>query len=136
MDGRLVIGHFRAGAIDDEKLNRLIAGAWRDAIVDPVDGAEIATILGVARERLSADRSPITAEISAGGITGAEMVLLFAGAFAGAFAKEFGSEVGKGTGKATIRLIRKIWDKTLSRRIRFADPEALGEEVTPQVEPY
>ena len=126
-DDNLVVGCFRAGTADDENLNRLIAEAWSGAIADPADGAEIASILGVAKENLRTVPPPLTAEVRSGGITGAEMVLVFAGAFAGAYAKELGCDLGKSAGKATIRLVRTIWDKVLARRIRSAEPEALGE---------
>ena len=134
--GDLIVGYFRAGAIDDEELNRLVADAWAEAIVDPADGAEIASILDTAKENLRIFPPPIVVEVRSGGITGAEMALVFAGAFAGAYAKELGSEAGKSASKATIKLIRKIWDKALSRRVRSAEAEALGEEMPWEEEPH
>jgi hypothetical protein len=123
----LVVGCFRAGTVDDEDLNRLIANAWSDAIADPTDGPEIASILGVPRQNLRMIPPPLAVKVRSGGITGAEMVLVLAGAFAGAYAKELGCELGKSAGKATIKLVRAIWDKLLVRRIRSAEAEALGE---------
>jgi hypothetical protein len=131
-----VIGCFRAGAIDDEELSRLVADAWAEAIVDPVDAAEIASILDIAKEKLRIFPPPIVVEVRSGGITGAEMALVFAGAFAGAYAKELGSEAGRSASKATIKLVRKIWDKALSRRVRSVEAEALGEEMPWEEEPH
>jgi hypothetical protein len=130
MDQRndLVVGYFSAGAIDDAGLNRLIARAWTEAVLDPVDSASIASILGVPPDRLRDAPPPVVAEVLQAGITGAEMVLLFAAAFAGAFAKDLGSAAGKSASAATMKLVRKVWERVLWRRIRAADPEALGEE--------
>jgi hypothetical protein len=124
----LAVGFFRAGAIDDGELNHLIVHAWSDAIADPTDGEEIAMILGITKENLQTIPPPLEAKVRSGGITGAEMVLAFAAPFAVAYAKELGGETGQIAGKATLKLVRKIWDKVLSRRIRSAEAEALGEE--------
>ena len=127
-DDHLTGGFFRAGAIDDGELNRLLVGAWSDAIADPADGKEIASILALAKENLQTIPPPLEAKVRSGGITGAEIALTFATPFAVAYAKELGCETGQIAGKATMKLVRKIWDKVLSRRVRSAEAEALGEE--------
>jgi len=58
-----VIGHFTAGAVDDEELNRLIADAWSEAIVDPADDQEIAGQIQTAADR-GRPSSPQPTEIS------------------------------------------------------------------------
>ena len=124
----LAVGRFMAGAIDDVELNRLIADAWSDAIADPTDGKEVASILGIVKENLPTIPPPLEAKVRSGGITGAEIVLAFAAPFAVAYAKELGRETGQIAGRATMKLVRTIWDRVLSRRIRSAEAEALGEE--------
>ena len=124
----LAVARFKAGAIDDGELNRLIADAWSNAIADPTDGKEIASILGIAKENLQTIPPPLEAKVRSGGIIGADLVLAFAAPFAVAYAKELGCETGKIAGKATVKLVRRIWDKMLSHRIRSAEAEALGEE--------
>ena len=99
---------FRAGTIKDEELRRLIADVSVKPIVDPVGGAEFASILDTAKENLRIFPPPIVVEVRNGGIAGAQMALAFAGACAGAYAKELGSEAGKSASKATIKLARKI----------------------------
>jgi hypothetical protein len=99
-------GCFRAGAIEDEELRRLIADVSAEPIVDPVGGAEIASILDTAKENLRIFPPPIVVEVRNGGIAGAQMTLAIAGEFAGAYAKEL--EAGKSASKATIKLVRKI----------------------------
>jgi hypothetical protein len=114
----LVIGCFRAGAIDDEELSRLVADAWAEAIVDPVDAAEIASILDIAKEKLRIFPPPIVVEVRSGGITGAEIALVFAGAFAGAYARLRSNSLGRFGTRRSLAVYDRLKPKHWARRCR------------------
>jgi hypothetical protein len=117
----VLIGRFEAGTVDrPEELNRLIAEMWQQAVRDPNDSAQLAETLRVSTDELRSVPSPISARVGKSGFTGAEILIALAGAFAIAFAERLGEEAGRAAGE-------KVW-AILYRRLRRAEPEAIGDE--------
>ena len=101
---------YRAGNADADELDAAIAKAWRDALSDPDERAKIARLLA---EALDPEQPPFKAETGSSGMTGAEILILLAGAFAVAFAKDMAGAAGKNSAQA----LRKLWNNHIAPRV-------------------
>jgi hypothetical protein len=117
-----VIAKNGVGTVDEPGLAPLIGNAWRIALSDPKDKAEIAALLGAKQDELDPDRPPFTAEIAGAGFTGAEVLIAVAVGFVTGVAKDLGSAAGKGAAKQ----LREIWEDYMRDRVSPPGSGKLG----------
>jgi hypothetical protein len=126
-ENRLVARHL-AGSTDPEQLDDKVAKAWSSALNDPQDGAKVAAILGLNQQDLQDVPPPFKTEVRKAGLTGAEIVVVFAGAFAVAYAKKLGTAAGNAAAEFTLEQARRLWP-ILKRWMFRSETEVLGDEL-------
>jgi hypothetical protein len=130
-ENEIIVGRYEAGTVDQPKeLDELIERVWIEAVEDQQESARIAAILGIPATRLRSVPTPVRTKIAKAGLTGAEVEIALVGAFVIAVAKEIGKVAGQTAGRFTVEEAKKLW-VILRRRLRKSEPEALGEESTP-----
>jgi hypothetical protein len=117
-----------SGSADPEQLNGAIADAWRSALNDQRDRAEIASLLGVQESELYPDNPPFRAEVKGAGMFGAEILIVLATSFGVGFAKEFGTRLGSQAGKTAAEALRHLWTDYLRHRVSPPGSGRLGPE--------
>jgi hypothetical protein len=122
------IALLQAGSTDPEKLDDLIDKAWSDAIANSEDRAKIGAILGLTEQEVKKAPPPFRVKVGKAGLTGAELIIIFATAFAVAYVKQLGTEGGTVAAKVTVRQAKEVW-RLLKERMLRSEPEALGSEV-------
>lgn len=109
----MVVERGPAGTADDDKLNELIENAWRDLLAQQKAREEIADLLGCDSAALDPKLVPFRASVEAGGLTGAEIGIAFAGGFGAGLAKEFGGAAAK----ALTSVVKRLWFKYVRPRV-------------------
>lgn len=117
-----------SGTADEGQLNTLIADAWRVALADPRERAEIATLLGAQEDELDPDNPPFRADVRGAGTFGAEILIALAVGFAVGFAEEFGKGVGGQAGKKAAKALRNLWIYHIRDRVSPPGTGRLGPE--------
>jgi hypothetical protein len=118
-----VIVRYAAGTADEPRLNSEVAKAWRAAIGNAADRAEIARLLGVQESELDPNQVPFRAEISGAGLTGGEVLIAIATGFAIGIAKD----IGTAAGKAAARRLRDLWNNYMHDRVNPAGTRLIGQ---------
>jgi hypothetical protein len=111
-----------AGTADETQLNLLIAEAWRAALNEAGDKAEIAALLGVPASELDPRQPPFRASIGGAGLTGAEVLIALGTGFLLGVAKEIGGAAGKSASKK----LRELWTTYLRDRVSPPGSGKLG----------
>ena len=118
----------KAGSTDPDDLDELIRSAWLSAVDDPADRAQLAGLLGLTADQLKTAPAPFRAELRKSGLTGAEIVILFAAAFVNAYGEKLGKAAGTAAADFTIEKARAIWP-IVKRWMFRSDTEVLGHEI-------
>lgn len=127
-DDEYVVAKHDSGTRDEEQLNTSIAHAWREALEDPKERAEIADLLGVQEGELDANNPPFRAEVKGAGTFGADILIALAVGFALGFAKKFGEEIGGAAGKKAAEQLRILWRYHIRDRVSPPGSGQLGPE--------
>jgi hypothetical protein len=127
-DDDQVIVRITSGSADGEELNRLIANAWRDALSDSKERAEIAALLGAQEDELDQNNPPFQAEVEGAGTFGAEILIALAAGFAVGFAKEFGKTLGRAAGKRAAEVLLDLWSDHIRHRVSPPGSGRLGRD--------
>ena len=112
-----VIARSAAGTADAEELDKAIATAWREAISDERDRAEIASLLGTEETKLNPSIPPFQAHVGGAGMFGADILIALAVGFAIGAAKGFGEEEGEPAGKAAAKALNRLWIEYIRDRV-------------------
>ena len=123
-----VIAKYASGTADEEQLNALIADAWRAALKNSKERAEIAALLGVQESGLDPENPPYRAEVSGAGTFGAEILIALAVGFTLGFATEFGKGVGGKVGKEAAKAFAGLWTAHIRNRVSPPGSGRLGLE--------
>jgi hypothetical protein len=126
MQRNIEVARYQAGSTDPSELDAAISQAWSDALADENDRAKIQETLSPLG--LAGAQSPFATRVSGSGLTGAEILIIFAASFAGSYAKELGETAGKAAADLTIEKARKLWS-IIRKRMLVAEPEVLGSEL-------
>jgi hypothetical protein len=117
-----------SGTADEEQLNISIADAWRAALTDSKERAEIAALLGVQESELDPDNPPFRAVVEGAGVFGADILILLAVSFGVGFAKEFGKRLGSQAAKMAAGALRGLWTDHMRNRVSPPGSGRLGPE--------
>jgi hypothetical protein len=117
------IAKHAAGKADENELIARIGDAWRKVLGDPKERAAVAASLQVDEDKLSPDLPPFIAKVSGSGLTGGEVIIVFATAFTVAFAKDMGSAAGK----AFAERLRRFWADYMQERVSPPGSGKLGD---------
>jgi hypothetical protein len=109
----MAIERSAAGTADDDDLNALIESAWRDVLAQQNERKAVAELLSSDPATLDPRLVPFRATIDAGGLTGAEILIVAGTGFASAFAKEFGAAAAK----ALFPKLQQLWNKYIRPRV-------------------
>lgn len=113
MAEREIIEKSAGGAADEDELNKRIASVWGQMLADPTTKKEVADLLGCNEDALKSDQPPVVAEVKAGGMTGAEILIAIAVGFALGVAEKTGEAAGKAVGAKIV----KLWNDKMRRRV-------------------
>lgn len=117
-----------SGTADQEQLKTSIADAWRAALEDTKERAEIAALLGARESELDPDNPPFRADIRGAGTFGAEILIALAVGFAVGFAEGFGKGVGSKAGEKAAQVLRDLWTHHIRDRVSPPGSGRLGPE--------
>jgi len=117
-----------SGTADEEELDNAIAEAWRAALSDGRERAEIAYTLGVQETELDPANPPFEAHIRGAGVFGAEILIGIAVGFGIGVAKGFAEEEGSSAGKAAAKALNRIWIEHIRNRVSPPGSAKLGPE--------
>jgi hypothetical protein len=120
--GERLVTKCGTGTADEAQLETLIKQAWRAALSDPKERADIATLLGAKENELSPDEPPFHAELTGAGFTGGEVLIAVAAGFVLGGAKDIGSAAGK----AAARRLRELWNDYIYDRVSPPGSGKLG----------
>ena len=123
-----VIAISASGTADEEQLDEAIAEAWRTALLDQRERAEIAAILGTQESELDPSIPPFQARVRGAGMFGAEILIALAVGFAVGAAKGFGEEEGESVGKAAAKALNRLWLEHIRGRVSPPGTGRLGPE--------
>jgi hypothetical protein len=127
-DAERIIAKSKSGTADDEELDKAIAKAWREALSDEKERAEIASLLGAQERELDPSIPPFEARVSGAGTFGAEILIALVVGFAIGAAKGFGEEEGETAGKAAARALNRLWVEYIRDRVSPPGSGILGPE--------
>jgi hypothetical protein len=115
------IAQYASGGAGITELQALADDAWKDALANSADRAEIEKLLsGGGADLMNQDKSPYAFEVDRSGITGVELLV---GIAIAPYAKAFLIGLSAAAGKETAS---RIWNRFILPRIRKANPDAIG----------
>jgi predicted MarR family transcription regulator len=117
------IARYKSGSGDDAAVDQRIALAWERLVNEQRD--EVAAALGTPASSLDPKHPPFRAETQAGGISGVEVAILFAGAALSGFVKDLGSAAGK----AAATKLRQVWSRYMEKKVRDPKNPTLGDRI-------
>jgi len=123
-----VIAISASGTADQEELDKAIVDAWRAALSDEKERAEIAAILGAKEAELDPSTPPFEVHVRGAGTFGAEILIALAVGFAVGVAKGFSEEEGSLVGKAAAKSLNRLWIEYIRDRVSPLGTGRLGPE--------